>query len=118
MNGFLIAGAVMVGLLILSEPLMAAANYRWWWHDYRCRLETVTSELKRYVRKWWWVILIKAGILVYAVIALILFPPTALPLWSKITALAVFVTGLTLYGWLLLHLGGYAKKIFGGSYVE
>ena len=82
--------------------------YYWYWHDYRCRLEPWTSEWRRYAKKWWGVILIKAGLLIGALLWLLLFPPIAFPFWLKITILVIGVLSLTFYGWLLLHLGGFA----------
>jgi hypothetical protein len=111
MNTFLTIGAVLVGLLLLCEPLMAAVNYHWWWGTYRCRREPITYELRRYARKWWWVILIKTGVLIYALACLLLFPPFDFPGWLKIVFLVIIVLGITFYGWLLLHLGGIAARI-------
>jgi hypothetical protein len=111
MSALLLVVIILVGLLLLSEPLMAAINYTWWWRDYRCRTEPVTYELRRYAHKWWWVMLIKSGVLIYALIALLLYPPGVFPGWLKITILVVVVLGIALYGWLLLHLGGIAVRI-------
>lgn len=88
--------------------------YEWYWREYRCRVEPWTHEWQRYAKKWWGVILIKAGLLIGAMLWLLLFPPWALPFWLKITILVAGVLSLTFYGWLLLHLGGFARKLKGG----
>lgn len=88
--------------------------YYWYWHDYRCRLEPWTYEWRRYVKKWWWVVIIKASLITGLVLWLLLFPPITLPFWAKITILVSWIIIVAFYTWLLLHLGGFAKKIFGG----
>jgi hypothetical protein len=102
---------IIIAVIILGEGFTAAINYPFWWKEYRCRLEPVTYELRRYARKWWWVILIKTGLLIGALACLLLFPPISFPLWLKIITLILMVLGITFYGWLLLHLGGIAMRI-------
>lgn len=85
--------------------------YYWYWHDFKCRLEPFTYEWRRHVQKWWIVDLVLAGILLGLLLWFLLFPPWVLPFWLKITILVVGVLGLTFYGWLLLHLGGFASLI-------
>ena len=85
--------------------------YYWYWHDYRCRLEPWTYEWRRYTKKWWWVILIKVGILAGVVLWLLTFPPFNVPSWAKVTIIICGVIVMAFYSWLLLHLGGFAIKI-------
>jgi hypothetical protein len=102
---------IIIAVIFLGEGLAAAINYTWWWKEYRCRLEPVTYELRRYARKWWGVILTKTGLLIGALICLLLWPPADFSIGLKIATLVVVVLGITFYGWLMLHLGGIAMRI-------
>ncbi len=85
--------------------------YYWYWHDYRCRLEPWTFEWRRYVKKWWWVILIKTAIVATSLIWLLLFPLSDASPGIKITVIIIGVLVVVFYAWLLLHLGGFAEWI-------
>ena len=85
--------------------------YTWYWKNYRCRLEPWTFEWRRYAKKWFWVILIKAAVFSAALLWLLLFPLSDAPVWAKVVIIVVLVLMLTFYGWLLLHLGKFATKI-------
>jgi hypothetical protein len=85
--------------------------YYLYWHEYRCRLEPWTYEWRRYTKKWWWMILVKAGVLVGGAVYLLVFPPFNMPFWGKILVIVTGVIVVAFYSWLLLHLGGFALWI-------
>jgi len=113
MSSEMIALIFFGGLVILSwlwELFALAINYYWYWHDYRCRQEPWTHEWIRFVKKWWWMVLIKVGPFIGLVLCLLFFSPFALPFWAKITIIVFGVIVVVFYSWLLLHLGGFAAK--------
>ena len=86
--------------------------YIWYWKDYRCRLEPWTYEWRRYVAKWWWVVLIKMGVGAAFFIWLLLFPLNNAPTGVKVVVIIVGVGIVVFYAWLLLHLGHFASRLW------
>jgi hypothetical protein len=108
---FIVIGGI-IALRWFCEFLMLAINYYWYWKEYRCRLEPWTHEWQRRVKKWWPILMTDAVLFAALALDLLLFSPFVLPFWAKIAIIATGAVVVAFYSWLLLHLGGFAVKIW------
>lgn len=85
--------------------------YHWYWSEYRCRLEPYTYEWRRYVARYWWVVLIKTGISIGLFLWMLLFPLAGISSSWRIAIIVIGACGMVFFAWLLLHLGHFAGRL-------